>query len=66
MFRNEEELTKHYEALIAKEALSHKEKLEVFDAWCKEGVALGFFTSENVMDGIEGVLRIAKAVNSLK
>lgn len=66
MFRNEEELTEHYEALIAKEGLSHKEKLEIFDASSKEGVVSGFFTSENVMDGIEGVLRIAKTVNSLK
>lgn len=66
MFRNKEELTEFYDGLIRKEGLSHGEILKILDAWCKEGVSLGFFNSENIMDGFEATLRIAKALNSLK
>jgi len=66
MIRNIDELTRFYENLINKEELSHREVLKIFDAWCKEAVFLGFFNSENIMDGFEADLRIAKAVNRLK
>jgi len=66
MIRNKDELTKFYEDLANKEGLSHRDILKIFDAWCDQAVALGIFNSENIMDGFEVDLRIAKAVNRLK
>jgi hypothetical protein len=65
MIRNRRELDKFYRELDAKENLSYKEALRIYDALYKEAVSLGAINSENIMEGLKVDLRIAKAVNGL-
>ena len=51
--------------LIAEEDLSHKDALRVYEALHAEAVSLGAISHENILDGLEIDLRIAKAINGL-
>ena len=51
--------------LIRKENLSYKEALTIFEALHKEAVALGVINSENILDGIEVDLKVARAMSRL-
>ena len=51
--------------LIAEENLSHEEALQIYDALHAEAVSLGAISHENILDGLEIDLRIAKAINGL-
>jgi hypothetical protein len=66
MIRNSKKLDEFKRELIRRENLSHKEALAIYEALHKEAVALGVINSENILDGIEVDLRIAKAMSSLK
>jgi hypothetical protein len=63
MIRNRRKLDEFYRKLDAKEKLSYKEALDIYEMLHKEAVSLGVISSENIMDGIEVDLRIAKAIN---
>jgi hypothetical protein len=52
--------------MMARDNLTHEESLRVYEALHREALALGAMTSENVLDGLEVDLRIAKALNGLK
>jgi hypothetical protein len=49
-----------------KEPLSYRQALAVYEALFEEAVNLGAINPENIMDGFEVDIRIAKALNSLK
>jgi hypothetical protein len=66
MIKNRRKLDKFYRELDAKENLSYKEAVRIYDALHKEAVALGVISHENIWDGFEVDLRIAKAINGLK
>jgi hypothetical protein len=66
MIRNKRKLTQFYRKLIEEENISHKEALRIYVALHKEAVAFGAISHENIWDGFEVDLRIAKAVNALK
>ena len=66
MIRNKRKLDEFYRELDAKENLSYKEALRIYDALHKEAVSLGAISHENIWDGFESVLRIARAINGLK
>ncbi len=55
---------------LARKDITYRDNLRIFESLRKEAVALGAFdsknTSENVMDELEVVLRIARAVNGLR
>jgi len=59
------ELNEFCRKLIAEEHLSHAEALRIFDALHAEAVSLGAISDENILDGLEVDLRIARAVNGL-
>jgi hypothetical protein len=63
MIRNRCKLDEFYRKLDAKEKLSYKEALAIYEMLHKEAVSLGVISSENIMEGIEVDLRIAKAIN---
>jgi DNA-binding transcriptional regulator/RsmH inhibitor MraZ len=65
MIRNKHKLSEFYRKLDAEEKLSYKEALRIYDALHKEAVALGAISHENIWDGFEVDLRIAKAVNEI-
>ncbi len=65
MIRNRHKLNKFYRKLIKEENLSYKKALSIYEALHKEAVSLGVISSENVLEGLEVDLRIAKAINGL-
>ncbi|MCJ7778341.1 MAG: hypothetical protein MUP16_08515 [Sedimentisphaerales bacterium] len=66
MIKNKDKLNKFYRELDAKENLSYREAVRIYDALHKEAVALGAISHENIWDGFEVDLRIARAINGLK
>ena len=65
MIRNCDRLEKFNRRLIAEDDISHKEALAVYESLHAEAVKLGVITSENILEGIEIDIKIAKAVNGL-
>jgi len=65
MIRNRAKLDKFYQELEAKEKLSYKKALRIYDSLHKEAVALGAISHENIWDGFEAVLRMARAINKV-
>ena len=54
-----------YRKLSEKDSLSYKEAVRIYDALHKEAVSLGAISSENILEGLEVDLRIARAINRL-
>jgi len=65
MVRNKLKLNKFYQKLIEQEDISYKKALSIYEALHKEAVSLGAINSENILEGLEVDLRIAKAINGL-
>jgi hypothetical protein len=65
MIRNKPKLDKFHRKLIKEEKLSYKKALSIYEALHKEAVSLGVINSENILEGLEVDLRIAKTVNGL-
>jgi len=65
MIRNRRKLRNFYRGLLEQERFSYKEALTIYEALHREAVALGAISSENIMEGLEVDLRIAKAINGL-
>ena len=65
MITNKAKLKKFYQKLIEQEEISHKEAIAIYESLHKEAVSLGVINSENILDGLEVDLRIAKAINGL-
>ena len=55
---------KFHRKLIEQENISYKQALSIYEALHKEAVALGVFSHENIWDGFDAILRIAKAINA--
>ena len=66
MIRNRKKLDEFERKLTAEENISHKQAIAIYEALHKEAVRLGVISSENILEGIEVDLRIAKAINGLK
>ncbi len=65
MIKNKAKLNKFYKKLIEEENISHKKALSIYEAMHKEAVSLGIINSENILEGLDVDLRIAKAINGL-
>ena len=65
MVKNKVKLSKFYRKVIEEENISHKKALSIYEALHKEAVSLGIINSENILEGLEVDLRIAKAINGL-
>jgi len=65
MIRNNLRLSKFYRKLIEEENISYKQALSIYEALHKEAVSLGIINSENILEGLEVDLRIARAINGL-
>jgi len=63
MIQNRNKLDEFYRKLDAEENFSYKEALAIYEMLHKEAVSLGAINSENILDGLEVDLRIAKAIN---
>ena len=65
MIRNRVKLASFYRKLIREEDIPHKKALAIYEALHKEAVSLGIINSENILEGLEVDLKIAKAINGL-
>jgi len=65
MIQNRHKLNEFQRKLDAQESLSYKEALAIYEMLLEEAVSLGAINSENIMDGLEVDLRIAKAINQV-
>ena len=65
MIKNKHKLNKFYQKLISQENISHQKAISIYEALHKEAVALGAISHENIWDGFEAVLRIARAINKV-
>jgi len=65
MIQNRHKLNEFQRKLDAEENLSYREALAIYEMLHKEAVSLGVINSENIMDGLEVDLRIAKAINKV-
>jgi hypothetical protein len=52
--------------LMEEERFSHEEALRIYEALHAEALYLGAISHENILDGLDVDLRIARAVNGLK
>jgi len=60
------EFEEFYRRLVVEEDLSHEQSLRIFESLYTEAVSLGAIRDENILEGLEIDLRIAKALNGLK
>lgn len=65
MVKNKTRLNEFNRRLIEKENISHKEALSIYEAMYNEALSLGVFNYDNILEGLEVDLRIAKAINGL-
>ena len=65
MIRNKRKLNEFYRRIIKEENISHKQALSIYEMLHREAVSLGAISSENILEGLEVDLRIAKAINEL-
>lgn len=65
MIQNRHKLNEFQHKLDAEESLSYREALAIYEMLHKEAVSLGAINSENILDGLEVDLRIAKAINKV-
>ena len=65
MIQNGQQLNDLYRRLDAQENLSYREALAIFEMLHREAVSLGAINFENILDGLEVDLRIAKAINKV-
>ena len=65
MIQNRQKLDEFQRKLDAEENLSYLEALAIYEMLHREAVSLGAINSENILDGLEVDLRIAKAINQV-
>ena len=65
MIRNRHKVDEFRWKLDAQESLSYREALAIYEMLLEEAVSLGKINSENIMEGLEVDLRIAKAINQV-
>ena len=63
MIRNRAKLEEFYRKLDAEEKLSYRQALAIYEMLHKEAVSLGAISSDNILEGLEVDLRIARAIN---
>jgi hypothetical protein len=51
---------------IARKDITYEDALAIFDGLRQEAISLGALTCENILDGLDVDIRIAKAVNGLQ
>lgn len=65
MVKNRLRLKQFYQKIIKKENISHKKALSIYEALHREAVSLGAINSQNILEGLDIDIRIAKAINGL-
>ena len=66
MIKNSKKIEEFENQHALNESMSYEQALAIYEALINEAVALGAINSENIMDGFEVDIRVAKALNALK
>jgi hypothetical protein len=66
MIKNTDKLREFERSEIAREDITYEDALAIFEGLRQEAVSLGAFSCENILDGLDVDIRIAKAVNGLR
>lgn len=66
MVKNAQALRRFHLKWLAKERCSYAEALRIFEALRGEAVSLGALRPEDILEGIETNIKIAKAVHELE
>ncbi len=65
MIKNAQKLEQFNRKIIERENLSHQQALAIYQLLHDHAVRLKAISSENIMDGLEVDIRIARALNGL-
>ena len=65
MIQNRQKVDEFQRKLDAEENLSYQEALAIYEMLHREAVSLGAINSENILEGLDVDLRIAKAINKV-
>lgn len=65
MIQNGHKLDEFRRSLDAKENLTFHQAVAIYEMLHREAVSLGAINSENMLEGLDVDLRIAKAINSV-
>ena len=65
MIKNKSQLEKFNRDVIKQEEFTYRQALAIYEALHKEAVSLGVINSENMLEGLEVDIKIAKAINGL-
>lgn len=65
MIADKNKLKEFERKLISEENISYRQAVSIYEALHNEAVSLGVISSNNILDGLEVDLRIAKAINGL-
>jgi len=60
------EFYKFEKKLIAAEKIDLRDKFRIAEAMFREGVSMGVFSLDNIMEGIEKDIYLAKLMNSVR
>ncbi len=66
MIKDRQKLEEFESKLLATENLSYEEALAIYDSLFKEAVSLGVINTDNILEGIENDVRLARILNQLK
>ena len=66
MIINTDKLKEFEQSEIAREDISYRDALAIFDGLRREAISLGVFSCENIMEGLDVDIRIARAINGLQ
>ena len=66
MIRNTAKLREFERSEMARGDISYTDALAIFEGLRREAVSLGAFSCENILEGLDVDIRIAKAVNGLR
>jgi hypothetical protein len=66
MIINTEKLREFERSEIARKDISYKDALAIFDGLRREAISLGVFSCENILEGLDVDIRIARAINGLR
>ncbi|MBN2018966.1 MAG: hypothetical protein JW749_01935 [Sedimentisphaerales bacterium] len=66
MIKDRQKLEEFERRMLATENLTHEQAMAIFDSLFEEAVSLGVINDENILEGIETDIRVARILNQLK
>ncbi len=65
MINSKAKLAELERRFVGSENLPYEKKLALFEEVYKEAVSLGIYKDDNILDGLDVVIRVAKTIHSM-